>query len=1164
MRGVRGGVQTVRAGLLAGVCLSAVAAHATDGMWSIAPTDGNWNNGANWTSAPVVPDGTAQFGPSAQTSITFSTNTGVQTIQFGNFGGTASQYSFDISSNSLNIGGKGIQLLLLPPAPTFTQSLDGILAFFGSATASDIGLLSNGGYGANIINTDTGRTSFRQTSTAGFASIQNNNNPFFGGGTTFFDSSTAGSAKIINTNLGFTNFRDQSNAGNATVINDTFGATVFQGQSGAGFCNATGCQTTTILNSHSGATFFNEQSSTAAGIGTLTTASGITATIINETGGFTIFTDQSSATFAQITNRSNGGPGGVTEFRGNSTATLSIITNIEGGVTNFTGKSYAVIATITNGGQAIAGGTLNFRNGSSAGGASISNNNGGTTNFYDMSTAAVLLPGNSAPSGATITNNNGGQTNFYDTSCAGILLGASCTAAIPINGGRTTIINNSGGQTNFYNQSSAGDALITINPGGSTIFHDQSTGFKANITNNGGPTALQFLDQSNADAPAIINATITTNNGAGTLFKDQSTAGLAQLITNAGGVVDISGLTTAGMTAGSIEGAGTFFLGSKSLTVGANNFSTEVSGVIADGGASGGTGGSLTKVGSGTLILSGVNSYTGATTLNEGALIVNGSIAASSGLDVNAGTLLGGTGTLPTTRINAGGTLSPGSSIGTIAVAGNLTFAPGSSYVVEVSPTSSDRTVVNGTAALKGTVLSSFQVAGGFKKSYTILSAAGGVGGTFDTLVTSGLPSFVTASLGYTPNLVNLNLTLGLSLLPGLVGNAAKVAAAIDNGFNAGNAITGGFATLLAVPPPALPAALTQISGEAATGAQQSAFRLSDQFLGLMLDPFVDGRSGVGGSDRPALGFAPEREALPDDIALAYSAVLKAPPMKAPSFEQRWTAWGGAFGGGSRLSGDPAVVGSHDLSATTAGFAGGLDYHLSRDSVVGAALAGGGTNWSLAQGLGGGKSDAFQAGVYGATRWGPAYLAAAFDYTNHWMSTDRFAFAGDHLTASFNAQSLGARVESGYRFGTSVGGVAPYAAIQAQSFRTPSYSETDTNGGGFALAYASRTATDTRSELGARFDRLLALNPGAVLSLRARLAWAHDWVSDPALAAVFQTLPGGSFIVNGATPAKDSALASAGTELRLANGVTLLAKFDGDFAAHASSYGGTGTVRYMW
>ena len=114
--------------------------------------------------------------------------------------------------------------------------------------------------------------------------------------------------------------------------------------------------------------------------------------------------------------------------------------------------------------------------------------------------------------------------------------------------------------------------------------------------------------------------------------------------------------------------------------------------------------------------------------------------------------------------------------------------------------------------------------------------------------------------------------------------------------------------------------------------------------------------------------------------------------------------------------GDPAVVGSHDLTARTAGFAGGLDYRLSPNTVVGFALAGGGTNWSLAQGLGGGKSDAFQAGVYGVTRSGPAYLAAAFAFTNHWMSTDRFAVAGDHLTASFNAQSFGGRVEGGYRF----------------------------------------------------------------------------------------------------------------------------------------------------
>jgi outer membrane autotransporter protein len=180
------------------------------------------------------------------------------------------------------------------------------------------------------------------------------------------------------------------------------------------------------------------------------------------------------------------------------------------------------------------------------------------------------------------------------------------------------------------------------------------------------------------------------------------------------------------------------------------------------------------------------------------------------------------------------------------------------------------------------------------------------------------------------------------------------------------------------------------------------------------------------------------------------------------------------------------------------------------------------------------------------------------------MSTDRFAFAGDHLTSSFNAQSFGGRVEGGYRFATIYGGLTPYAAIQVQNFHTPSYSEMDLNAGGFALAFNSRNATDTRSELGARFDRLLLLNREAALTLRARVAWAHDWISDPSLAPVFQALPGASFVVNGATPAKNSALTSAGAEYRLANGVALLAKFDGEFAAHSSTYAGTGTVRYTW
>ena len=89
--------------------------------------------------------------------------------------------------------------------------------------------------------------------------------------------------------------------------------------------------------------------------------------------------------------------------------------------------------------------------------------------------------------------------------------------------------------------------------------------------------------------------------------------------------------------------------------------------------------------------------------------------------------------------------------------------------------------------------------------------------------------------------------------------------------------------------------------------------------------------------------------------------------------------------------------------------------------------------------------------------------------------------------------------------------------MQAQSFRTPAYSEGSLFGGGFALSYNGRTATDVRSELGARFDRAMLVWPDTLsLSVAGSVLgrWII-WVSDPTLAAVFQALPGASFVVNG-------------------------------------------------
>jgi outer membrane autotransporter protein len=607
--------------------------------------------------------------------------------------------------------------------------------------------------------------------------------------------------------------------------------------------------------------------------------------------------------------------------------------------------------------------------------------------------------------------------------------------------------------------------------------------------------------------------------------------------------------------------------------------------ILGGNGGAGGAGSTGTPSQTGTPGAAGAGGVgiqgSGITIVNDGTILggLSGDgVTRADAIVFTGGTnLLTGTGTVGSFTMISGSTFAPGSGTAgsSMTVNGNLAFQSGAFYLVQVNPTAASSTNVSGTAALGGASVQTVFAPGSYvSRQYTILHS-GGLIGTFSG-VSGNVPAGFSESLSYTGTDVILNLTAILAQPSGLACsfsvNQCNVANAINNFFNNGGALPPNFLAIFGLTGGNLANALTLLSGEAATGAQQGAFQLGSQFLNLMLDPFVDGRGGVGGAGGPAIGFAPERPEMPDGLALAYAKAMKAPVYKAPPiYEPRWSVWGGAYGGANRTGGDPAVVGSHDLSARAGGVAAGLDYRVTPNTVVGFALAGGGTNWSLANGLGGGSSDAFQLGLYGATRAGAAYLAGGFAYTSHWLSTDRFAFAGDHLTAQFNAQSFGARVEGGYRYAQGVGGVGgvgitPYAAVQAQSFHTPTYSETDVNGGGFGLVFNARTASASRSELGARFDYVVPISvyQNAVLTLRGRLAWAHDWVSDPSLAAVFQALPGASFIVNGATPAKDSALVSAGAELRLVNGVALAGKFDGEFASRAQTYAGTGTLRVNW
>jgi outer membrane autotransporter protein len=641
----------------------------------------------------------------------------------------------------------------------------------------------------------------------------------------------------------------------------------------------------------------------------------------------------------------------------------------------------------------------------------------------------------------------------------------------------------SGDHTIANNFSLTGDPTFFVDTGNtdtiSGLISDTSPGPDAGVVEKTGTGTLILSGANTYSGGTIVSA--------GTLMAGSTTAfGSGRVSVASGATLDINGFDVSIGSLSDVSGSGGIVTNGDSsiatLTAGSDNTSTTFSGVIQDGTDRT----ALAKVGSGTLTLTNTNTYTGPTTVNAGTLSVNGSIVLSSGLTVNSGGTVGGTGTLPSTTIASGGALAPGNSIGTITVNGNLTFNAGSTYAVQVSPSAADHTDVTGTAALAGTVNAAFAPGSYSARSYTILSAAGLGGTTFDALTTN-FNNFNT-SLSYTATDVLLNLT-GASLGAGtsLSRNQQNVADAINSFFNNGGTLPSGFVTLFGLSGGDLANALSQLSGEAATGGQQAAFQLMSEFLGLMFGPDADGSGGGFAS-----AFAAEQPAgFPADVANAYAAVLKAPASKAPNFARRWRAWATGFGGYNATNGD-AAAGTHDLTARSYGGAAGLDYRVTPDTVIGLALAGAGTSWGLAAGLGGGRSDAFQAGLYGKTHAGAAYAAAALAFANHWMSTDRHAFAGDHLSADFNAQSYGGRIEAGYRYALPVVALTPYAALQAQCLHTPGYSETDLTAGGFGLSYAARNATDTRSELGARFDRRMVVADDATLRLSASAAWAHD------------------------------------------------------------------------
>lgn len=542
-----------------------------------------------------------------------------------------------------------------------------------------------------------------------------------------------------------------------------------------------------------------------------------------------------------------------------------------------------------------------------------------------------------------------------------------------------------------------------------------------------------------------------------------------------------------------------------------------------------------------------------------GTLLVNGSNAGTT--TVTGGTL-GGSGTVGAATI-AGGTLSPGNSIGTLTVQGNLVLTAASTYLVEVSPTGSDLTNVTGSATLGSATVSASYAAGSYvSRRYTILTATGGVTGTFGALVNTNLPAFFAASLSHDPNNVYLDLNMQLPSTGGLNGNQTSVVNALISSFNTAGGIPLAFGALT-------PTGLTQVSGEAATGTQQTTFHAMDSFMNVMTDPFLGTRAAGGlphGAAAPyaeeAMAYGSKPKGRSPAEQDAYAAMVRKAPLRAVPFERRWSVWGAGYGGTQSTDGD-ATVGSNETTARIYGGAAGFDYRLTPQTLIGFSLGGAGSDYGLANGLGGGRAEMFQAGVYGRHHFGPAYLAGALAYGWQDVTTDRTVLL-NQLRANFDANAISGRLEGGYRVAFGLGGLTPYAAGQFTTFFLPGYAEQVVAGvNTFALSYAEKDVTASRTELGLRGDTSFAMQD-AIVTLRGRAAWAHNFNTDRSVTAIFQTLPASAFVVNGAAQAQDSALVSAGAEARWLNGFSVAASFEGEFSSVTEGYAGKGVLRYQW
>ncbi|HEY2714576.1 MAG TPA: autotransporter-associated beta strand repeat-containing protein [Chthoniobacterales bacterium] len=349
--------------------------------------------------------------------------------------------------------------------------------------------------------------------------------------------------------------------------------------------------------------------------------------------------------------------------------------------------------------------------------------NAGAMTYFQTDGGGIYLENRASAESANFVINSGRNQGFM------LFLGSSTAAdsTITVNGisyvdflsgkGGNATLNAVGGTIEFANDADAEHATASCSSGGYVVFRDSVSAGDGTFSGDGTNNTIEFIDSSTGgDGTFVINGA-TTPGGAGDklTFDRGASVGNAILManggTNGGDGARIAFLGTSSgdnatvvlsgnaklevrpsedmvLTLGSLAGDGSVFL-ARTLTVGSNNLSTVFSGVIQESNG-GNTAGSLTKVGTGQLTLTGANAYTGGTVIDAGTVLVkntSGSALGTGATAMDAGTL-GGSGTVAGavtvgTGSGAGAVLAPaiGSNVpATLTIQSSLTLQADATY----------------------------------------------------------------------------------------------------------------------------------------------------------------------------------------------------------------------------------------------------------------------------------------------------------------------------------------------------------------------------------------------------------------------------------------------------------------------------------------------------